>query len=223
MRVYHGSSQLVTVPMFGVGKPTNDYGPGFYCTQDLELAKEWACAEDRDGFANQYRLDMDGLACLDLGGEDWHILNWLAVLLENRVFDLSYPVAVQGKKFILDRFLPPYKDFDVVIGYRADDSYYSFARAFLSNTISLEQLSRAMRLGKLGTQVVLRSPRAFEAIWKECSYPAPASIYHVRRVARDRKAREDFRGIQEETPLTVGCYLLDIIREDWNNEDPRLR
>lgn len=213
----------MTVPMFGVGKPTNDYGPGFYCTQDLELAKEWACAEDRDGFANQYRLDMDGLACLDLGGEDWHILNWLAVLLENRVFDLSYPVAVQGKKFILDRFLPPYKDFDVVIGYRADDSYFSFARAFLSNTIPLEQLSLAMRLGKLGTQVVLRSPRAFEAIWKECSYPAPASIYHVRRVARDRKAREDFRGIQEETPLTVGCYLLDIIREDWNNEDPRLR
>ena len=213
----------MTVPMFGVGKPTNDYGPGFYCTQDLELAKEWACAEDRDGFANQYRLDMDGLACLDLGGEDWHILNWLAVLLENRVFDLSYPVAVQGKKFILDRFLPPYKDFDVVIGYRADDSYFSFARAFLSNTIPLEQLSLAMRLGKLGTQVVLRSPRAFEAIWKECSYPAPASIYHVRRVGRDRKAREDFRGIQEETPLTVGCYLLDIIREDWNNEDPRLR
>ena len=213
----------MTVPMFGVGKPTNDYGPGFYCTQDLELAKEWACAEDRDGFANQYRLDMDGLTCLDLGGEDWHILNWLAVLLENRVFDLSYPVAVQGRKFILDRFLPPYRDFDVVIGYRADDSYFSFARAFLSNTISLGQLSRAMRLGKLGTQVVLRSPRAFEAIWKECSYPAPASIYHVRRVARDRKAREDFRGIQEETPLTVGCYLLDIIREDWNNEDPRLR
>lgn len=213
----------MTVPMFGVGKPTNDYGPGFYCTQDLELAKEWACAEDRDGFANQYRLDMDGLTCLDLGGEDWHILNWLAVLLENRVFDLSYPVAVQGRKFILDRFLPPYRDFDVVIGYRADDSYFSFARAFLSNTISLEQLNRAMRLGKLGTQVVLRSPRAFEAIWKECSYPAPASIYHVRRVARDRKAREDFRRIQEETTLAEGCYLLDIIREDWNNEDPRLR
>lgn len=213
----------MTVPMFGVGKPTNDYGPGFYCTQDLELAKEWACAEDRDGFANQYRLDMDGLTCLDLGGEDWHILNWLAVLLENRVFDLSYPVAVQGRKFILDRFLPPYRDFDVVIGYRADDSYFSFARAFLSNTISLEQLSRTMRLGKLGTQVVLRSPRAFEAIWKECSYPAPASIYHVRRVARDRKAREDFRRIQEETTLAEGCYLLDIIREDWNNEDPRLR
>ena len=127
------------------------------------------------------------------------------------------------RKFILDRFLPPYKDFDVVIGYRADDSYFSFARAFLANTISLEQLSRAMRLGKLGTQVVLRSPRAFEAIWKECSYPAPASIYHVRRVARDRKAREDFRRIQEETPLAEGCFLFDIIREDWNNEDPRLR
>lgn len=223
MRVYHGSSQLVTVPLYGGGKPTNDYGPGFYCTADLELAKEWACPEDKDGFANQYRLDMDGLTCLDLGGKEYHILNWLAVLLENRVFDLSYPIAVQGKRYVLNHFLPPYKEYDVIIGYRADDSYFSFAKAFLSNTISLEQLNRAMHLGKLGTQIVLRTPKAFDSIWKECSYLAPAAIYHARRVARDRTARRDFLEIQAETPVADGIYLLDMIRGDWNNDDPRLR
>ena len=150
-------------------------------------------------------------------------MNWLTILLENRKFNVANGLPQRAKNYLLENFKVDYKNYDIIIGYRADDSYFSFARTFLTNTISLEQLSRAMRLGKLGTQVVLRSPRAFEAIWKECSYPAPASIYHVRRVARDRKAREDFRRIQEETTLAEGCYLLDIIREDWNNEDPRLR
>ncbi|MBR2627880.1 MAG: DUF3990 domain-containing protein, partial [Peptococcaceae bacterium] len=40
-----------------------------------------------------------------------------------------------------------------MIGYRADDSYFSFANAFLNNTLSLRQLEKAMMLGKHGEQV----------------------------------------------------------------------
>ena len=58
--IYHGSSQIVQKPIFGAGKPYNDYGQGFYCTEHLELAKEWACNEERDGYANQYELDTKG-------------------------------------------------------------------------------------------------------------------------------------------------------------------
>ena len=43
LTIYHGSQQIVEVPQFGVGKPYNDYGQGFYCTESPELAKEWAC------------------------------------------------------------------------------------------------------------------------------------------------------------------------------------
>ncbi len=221
MIIYHGSPQLVSVPMYGEGKVHNDYGPGFYCTQDLEMAKEWACPEERDGFANQYRLNMDGLRCLDLNQKPYNILNWLAILMENRVFDKSYPVLIQGKRFLWDRFLPDYKDFDVIIGYRADDSYFTFAKDFLLNIITLEQLSQAMRLGLLGTQVVLKSPRAFDAIEKEMSYIAPGTIYHPKRMARDRKAKEDYLRILEETPMT-GIHMYDIIKENWNHDDPRI-
>lgn len=223
MLVYHGSSQLVSVPLFGAGKVHNDYGPGFYCTQDLEMAKEWACPEERDGFANQYRLNTEGLSCLDLSQKPYNILNWLAILLENRVFDRPYPIVVQGRKFIMDRFLPRYKDYDLMMGYRADDSYFSFAKAFLSNMISLEQLNRAMRLGLLGKQIVLKSERAFDAIWKEGTYVAQASIYHPKRVARDNKAREDYLKILAETPMAEGIHLMDIIRQDWRNDEPRLQ
>lgn len=41
--IYHGSPEIIEKPVFGKGKPYNDYGMGFYCTEHLELAKEWAC------------------------------------------------------------------------------------------------------------------------------------------------------------------------------------
>ncbi|MBQ7366814.1 MAG: DUF3990 domain-containing protein [Spirochaetaceae bacterium] len=43
MTLYHGSERIVETPQFGAGNPRNDYGLGFYCTQHLELVKEWAC------------------------------------------------------------------------------------------------------------------------------------------------------------------------------------
>lgn len=220
--LYHGSTLIIKRPVYGKGNPENDYGLGFYCTREQELAKEWACAEEDDGFANRYQLETDGLSCLHLNSDGYHILNWLAILLENRRFDLSSPVAVRARQYILDTFLPDYKRFDLIEGYRADDSYFSFSRAFLANGITLEQLRRAMHLGKLGEQVVLRTPAAFEAVSFVEAVPVDASIYHVRRLSRDRNAREDYRKMLTETSAGTETYISTIINEKWNNDDPRL-
>lgn len=40
--LYHGSEQVVGNPAFGSGSEHNDFGRGFYCTADKDLAKEWA-------------------------------------------------------------------------------------------------------------------------------------------------------------------------------------
>lgn len=53
-KLYHGSSKIIKKPMFGVGKRYNDYGLGFYCTESLDMAKEWGVSENNDGFANCY-------------------------------------------------------------------------------------------------------------------------------------------------------------------------
>ena len=42
LTVYHGSPVIIEKPQFGIGNPDNDYGLGFYCTETLDLAKEWA-------------------------------------------------------------------------------------------------------------------------------------------------------------------------------------
>ena len=138
--VYHGSSKVIESPIFGVGNPNNDYGLGFYCTESLELAKEWACSAESDGYANQYTLDISDLSILSLTNGDYHILNWLYVLLENRTFRIASDIAKQAKDYIFENFSVDYRQYDIIKGYRADDSYFSFATAFLNNTISLSQL-----------------------------------------------------------------------------------
>lgn len=87
--VYHGSSQIIQQPVIGKGNPNNDYGLGFYCTESVELAKEWACSTEADGFANRYAFDLNGLSILSLTGGNYHILNWLYVLLNNRKFRIG--------------------------------------------------------------------------------------------------------------------------------------
>lgn len=219
--IYHGSPHIVA-PVFGGGKANNDYGRGFYCTENLELAKEWACSQDSDGYANQYVLNLEGLNVLNLNGSQYNILNWLAILLENRKFSIADGLPYEARKYILEAFLPGYKSYDVIKGYRADDSYFSYARDFISNTLSLKDLKQAMMLGKLGEQVVLKSERAFGAITKGEVFPADRNEYYAKCIERDRVARENYREISSHAFSLDDIYVIDLIRGGIKNGDPRL-
>ena len=221
--LYHGSTKVIEKPVLGIGNPKNDYGLGFYCTENLELAKEWASTERSDGFANQYEIDLEGLSILHLNHQPYHILNWLSILLKNRTFVISQGLPFEAMQYLSTHFLPDYEQYDIMIGYRADDSYFSFANAFLNNTISLEQLGSAMRLGKLGEQVVLKSEKAFSRLVFMESIPVDSNLYYSKRLARDRQAREDFRQMKSTTSAADAIYLIDIIRQQWTNDDPRLQ
>lgn len=222
LTIYHGSPIILERPIFGKGKKNNDYGLGFYCTEHIELAKEWACTEGVSGYANRYELEMNGLSVLNLSEDRFTILNWLAILLQNRQINLSLPVQVKAQEYLVRNFLPKYEDYDIIIGYRADDSYFSFARAFVSNTISLKQLSYAMRLGKLGEQIVLKSKKAFDAIRFIGCEPADESVYFAKRKTQDEEARAAFRKELENDDI-AGIYVRDIIKEEMKQDDPRLQ
>ena len=220
--LYHGSPDIIQTPVLGKGKPYNDYGQGFYCTEHPELAKEWACTENIDGYANKYEMDTDGLAILNLSADEYTILHWLALLMKYRRFRISTPVMKRGADWLREHFLIDLTSYDVVVGYRADDSYFSFARSFVNNEISLAQLSYAMRLGRPDEQFVLKSPAAFEKI-RFVSYEiADNTEYYAKRKARDDEARASFRAELERDDID-GLYMRDIIREEVKPDDPRLR
>ena len=220
--LYHGSSEIIEKPIFGKGKAYNDYGRGFYCTENFELAKEWACTEGIDGYANQYEIETDGLKILNLSSVEYTVLHWLALLMTYRKLRLSTPVMKRGAEWLKEHFLVNIEDYDAIIGYRADDSYFSFARAFVSNEISLGQLSHAMKLGKLGEQFVLKSREAFEAIQFVSYVASDNTIYYARRKARDDAARAAFFAELERDDMD-GIYIRDLIRGEVKADDPRLR
>ena len=222
--IYHGSQQIVEVPKFGIGKTYNDYGQGFYCTENIELAKEWACPVKNDGYANKYILHLDGMNVMHLTSGQFNILNWLAILLSNRKFDITSPVGNSAREFILSRFMPDTTNVDVMIGYRADDSYFSFAEDFVNNTISLRDLNRAMQLGTLGEQIVLLSERSFKQIEFANYEIADYREYYFKRAERDQNARASYANQKKNLQqLMNDIFILDIIREDMKHDDPRLQ
>ena len=130
--IYHGSDHIIEKPKFGYGKPYNDYGVGFYCTENPNMAKEWGVGIDHNGYSNQYKIECDGLTILDLNAPGCTMLHWLTILLENREFDASTPLASEAKEYLMNTFHLDYKFADIIIGYRADDSYFSFASDFIN-------------------------------------------------------------------------------------------
>ena len=218
--LFHGSEQIVETPEFELGRKNNDFGLGFYCTESEELAKEWAVSSLRSGFVNRYTLDTEYLNILNLNSPNYTILNWIAVLVEHRLFSIKTPVARRAKRYLIDNFGINVNAYDLITGYRADDSYFDYAESFLNNGISVEQLAKAMRLGKLGEQIVLKSKFAFDRIRYEGFDIAEKEKYYVLRKSRDDEANQLYLEMLEEED--DGLYIQDIMRGGIRNDDPRI-
>ncbi len=221
--VYHGSVSVIEKPEYGKGSRQNDYGRGFYCTESLELAKEWACAKNTDGYANKYELDLSGLKVLNLNAPEYSILNWLAVLAKNRTYWQRSSISEEAKRYLQQYFYIDTTKYDLILGYRADDSYFSFAQDFAANAISLEKLSEAMHLGRLGEQIVLISKRAFTSIRFLAAEEVLSAEYFPKKSARDKEARLQYRRSKRTGADVNEIYMLDIMREGMKHGDSRLR
>lgn len=216
--IFHGSEKIIEHPIWGEGRKNNDFGIGFYCTESLELAKEWAVSSLRDGFANKYTLDTKHLNVLNLNSSAYTILNWIAVLVEHRLFSITTPVARRAKSYLVEKFGVNVNAFDIVTGYRADDSYFDYAESFINNAISVEQLAQAMKLGKLGEQIVIKSKYAFTKLKYEGFEVAEQGKYYIHRKSRNDEAnRQYFEMLDKESD---GLYIQDIIRGGITNDNP---
>ncbi|MCF0237320.1 MAG: DUF3990 domain-containing protein [Sphaerochaetaceae bacterium] len=220
LTIYHGSQKIVEKPLFGAGKINNDFGQGFYCTEDENLAKEWAVSSLNNGFSNCYVLDTEYLKILNLNSPHYSVLNWIAILLEHRLFSIKTPIAKRAKQYLIDNFSINLNTYDVIIGYRADDSYFDYAQSFIENSISVEQLSQAMILGKLGKQIVLKSEFAFSRIKFKSYDIAKKEQYYVLRKSRNDNANQLYSKILEEA--RDGLFIQDIIRGNIKNDDSRI-
>lgn len=85
---------------------------------------------------------------------------------------------------------------------------------------NVEQLARAMRLGKLGEQIVIKSKFAFSKLKYEGFDVVLKDQYYVLRKARDDEANQLYMEMLEEE--SDGLYIQDIMRGGIRNDDPRI-
>lgn len=192
--LYHGTPDKVVTPVFGGGNDKHDYGRGFYLTEKIELAKEWAvCRPDAfNGWVHKYELDCDGLNILDF--QEKNILSWLAELMKHRDAADSKRYRMLAEKFIAQYGIDT-TGYDVIKGWRANASYFYIAKEFVRDNIDLDILEELLSLGGLGIQYCLKSERAYENLCeiKDALQPVDYSEFNDRYNKRDADARKKMR------------------------------
>lgn len=163
IKVFHGSDHVIKKPLYHGGRSDNDYGNGFYTTEYEDRARSWAAlnGSQEQSIVNAYTLDLTGLTILDLN--DFGILSWIAEVVANRgtYQETTQPIADP----IVEHYQIDSKSFDIIKGYRADDSYTQVIEAFLMNQINTHEVQKLFYKGKLRNQIFLKSEKAFSQIY----------------------------------------------------------
>lgn len=214
--IYHGSEFIIKKPEYLKGNVHNDYGLGFYCCSIKSLAKEWAAKRSGHGYVNKYQIRDDRLKILDLTKPPFNnVLYWVTLLVHNR--DLSTDLkdnCPRELKYLEDNYLIDISNYDIVIGFRADDSYFRFPESFIRSEITLESLNNIFEAGELGKQYVLISERAFKLIQfidYEEVFEKSRKDYYSRKNGADKV----FRDLLNADRYSKGTRLRDLV---INNE-----
>ena len=144
--LYHGTSARNVVPTFGLGNDRHDYGRGFYLTEDINLAKEWAVCKpnNTNGWVHKFELDLKELKILDF--QEKNILSWLAELMKHREAADSKRYRILSEKFI-EKYGIETANYDVIRGWRANASFFYIAKEFVRDNIDIDILEELLSLG----------------------------------------------------------------------------
>ena len=217
MKIYHGSKVVIEHPLVKGSDETNDYGASFYLTKDLEAAKSWACKNSSVGIVNEYEVkasEFDKLRILDLTNKSkYGVLNWMAILMRFRVLDSSFVKRNQLTLDWLQKYYVDVDDYDVVIGFRADDSYFRFPLRFVSNDLSFDDLEDVFLSGHLGVQYAFMSERAIKLLtFKKAIECGEDYLGHYYSIVTEASRQFDELLNRPRDPRKQ--YILDLMRED---------
>ena len=208
IQVYHGSDHIIQTPVYLGGKDDNDYGNGFYTTEYEDRAKSWAAlnGDPSHSIVNKYELDLNGLNVLDLA--DFGVLTWIAEVVSNRGTSQEM-TEILGKRLV-EMYKVDTSLYDIIKGYRADDSYTQVIEAFLLNQINIAEVERLFYKGSLGNQIFLRSEKAFSQIKWEGSYEVISEEEYEDDDLRARREVNKFMQGRMQAILIEGYTVLGI-------------
>ena len=194
--LYHGTPDKVVVPKFGCWDDKHDYGRGFYLTENIDLAKEWAVCRpnEQNGWVHKYELDCEDLQILDF--QERNVLAWLAELMKHRDAADSKRYRMLAAKFI-EKYGVNTDGYDVIKGWRANASYFYIAKEFVRDNIDMDILEELLSLGDLGIQYCIKSELAYSRLHevKAALCEVKYSEFNDRYNQRDVMARNKMRDL----------------------------
>lgn len=212
--LFHGTKEENFVPNPEFQNPLNDYGSGLYTTPYEKMALIWSMAsytKGSNGYSYCYSLaDWQSYKVLDFTKYD--SMCWLAELIYNRPCNNLSPVAEDNKNKLLKKYKIDTKAYDLVIGYRADDSYFTFALDFLSGAVYRCIFEEAVRLGHLGVQVCLKSERVFKNL-KFMRKSIATQTDYKRFIQTDKEARLRYKELQRRPISGIKETIFNILED----------
>ena len=192
--LFHGSPNETVTPTFGLGNEKHDYGMGFYLTESIELAKEWAVCRpnEANGWVHKYEFDTEGLKVLDF--QQINVLSWLAELMKHRDASDTKRYRILAQKFI-DKYGVDTTGYDVIRGWRANASYFYIAKEFVKDNIDMDILEELLSLGGLGIQYCIKTERAYAKLQElpDSLMRVDYAEFNEKYNKRDANAREKMR------------------------------
>lgn len=194
--LYHGTPDKIVAPKYGGGDDKHDYGRGFYLTENVELAKEWAVCRpnEENGWVHEYELECDDLKILNF--QEKNVLAWLAELMKHRDAADSKRYRMLSAKFIRKYGIDT-SQYDVIKGWRANASYFYIAKEFVRDNIDIDILEDLLSLGGLGIQYCIKSEKAYSKLLerKENLSLVDYSEFNEKYNQRDSVARTNMRNL----------------------------
>ncbi|MBQ0008743.1 MAG: DUF3990 domain-containing protein [Firmicutes bacterium] len=217
MILFHGSNAIIETPVQYGSSKDNDYGPSFYVTVNNFSGKIWACKNEQVGYVNKYFIRNDlfnDLTMLDLTNKDkFSVLTWLAILMHFRKLDERFKKLYENRIKWLEKYYIEVTDYDVIKGFRADDSYFKFPLCFINGTLSYEKLCKVYKLGNLGIQYAIMSKKAISGLKfldaKECD---ESFVGKYKDIVTD--ATRQFNEILNEPINDNETFIMDLMKND---------
>jgi len=213
--LYHGTPDKIVKPKFGGGEEKHDYGKGFYLTESIDLAKEWAVCRpnDANGWVHKFEFDTDGLKILDF--QQYNVLAWLAELMKHRDAADSKRYHMLAKRFIA-KYGMDTNGYDVIKGWRANASYFYIAKEFVRDNIDIDILEELLALGGLGIQYCIKSERAYAQLSevKDGLLAVDYAEFNEKYNKRDVLARENMRTLVDSDANKVTKVFSTLFEED---------
>jgi hypothetical protein len=212
--LYHGTPDEVVSPIYGGGNEKHDYGNGFYLTESVDLAKEWAVCKpnETNGWIHQYELDLEGLKILDF--QQFNVLAWLAELMKHRDADDSKRYRMLSEKFIAKYGIES-NGYDVIKGWRANASYFYIAKEFVRDNVDVDILEELLSLGGLGIQYCIKSELAYSKLHEVegSQRPVPYAEFNEKYNQRDIAARKNMRDLIDSDANKVTKVFSTLLGE----------